>query len=126
MNTNIITNTDGKGLWSEEVRVVEITQVKIGYKSTDYYPEDPFFGELRAYFEPSGYTPGSWHVPAYGLIYTDKTWLREFKAGLRALGLSRAAVADISYSEQGMQGTDFVSMDVGPAFYASWCRLKFN
>lgn len=126
MNTNIIANTDGKGLWTEEVKPVEITQISLGYRSTDYYPEEPFCGELRAYFDASGHTANSWHVVAYGLIYTDKTWLKEFKQGLRQLGLSRAAVADIAYSEQGMQGNDYVSMDIGAKFYASWSRLKFS
>jgi len=123
MKCNITANTDGKGYWSEEVRPVIITELKIGYNSQDMYPEDPFNGELRAYFEPSGYVHGSWYVPGYGLIYTDKLWMREFKKGLRELGLSIMAVQNVSYSEQGMQGNDYVSMDVGPVFYASWTRL---
>jgi hypothetical protein len=123
MKVNIESHTNGKGYWSEEERLVIINRLDIGYKSTDYYPEDPFHGELRAYFEPSGFTVGSWNVRGYGLIYTDKLWMKEFKAGLRALGLSIKAVQNVSYSEQGMQGDDYVSMDVGPAFYASWKKL---
>ncbi len=51
-----------------------------------------------------------------GLIYTDKIWINEFRALMRSLGFTRNAVNDISYSEQGMQGEDFVSMDVGEDF----------
>jgi hypothetical protein len=58
------------------------------------------------------------------LIYTDKLWLREFKAGLRDTGLSIKATQNVGYSEQGMQGNDYVSMDVGPTFYKSWLRLQ--
>lgn len=124
MKVNIIANTDGKGFWSIERRSVKITKVDIGYNSMDYYPEDKFNGELRAYFDPNGFTSDSWHVKGHGLIYTDKTWLREFKNGLRESGLSRDAIRDISYSEQGMQGENYVSMDIGPKFYASWKRLN--
>lgn len=124
MKCAIEANTNGKGLWSEEARQVLITEVKIGYSSLDYYPDEPFNGELRAYFDPTGFGIGSWHVPAYGLVYTDKKWLKEFKAGMRALGISIKGARDISYSEQGMQGTNFVSMDIGPVFYASWKRIN--
>jgi len=124
MIVNITANTDGKGLWTEETRAVTINKLGIGYSNQEYYPEDEFFGELRAYFEPSGFTPGSWNVAGYGLIYTDKLWLKEFKAGLRNEGISALGVRDIQYSEQGMQGDDYVSFDVGPKFWASWKRVN--
>lgn len=124
MQVNIEANTNGKGLWSEEQRLVIINRLDIGYNSQKYYPEDPFVGELRAYFEPHGFTRGSWNVPGFGLIYTDKLWMKEFKKGLRAAGFSIKAVQNVSYSEQGMQGDDYVSMDIGRVFYASWKRLN--
>jgi hypothetical protein len=120
---NVTANTNGKGMWSDEARPVLITKIGFGYQSTTYYPEDPWHGEVRAYFEPSGFTQGSWNVPGYGLIYTDKLWLKEFKAGLRELGFSRRALQVLTYSEKVMQGDDYVSMDAGPEFYASWKRL---
>ena len=124
MKVSITAHTNGKGQWSEDAREVLISELKIGYSSLSYYPEDPFHGELRAYFEPSGFTPGSWNTDGYGLIYTDKLWMREFKRGLLAAGFSVLAARDVGYSEQGMQGTNYVSMDVGPKFYASWKRLN--
>lgn len=123
MDVNIEANTNGKGLWNEEERMVRITRVGFGYKSITYYPDEPFHGELRAYFDPHGFDSGSWNNAGHGLIYTDKLWLREFKLGMRKHGFSIKAVQNISYSEQGMQGDNYVSMDVGPAFYASWVRL---
>ncbi len=123
MKVHIEANTNGKGHWSEEERLVIINKLEIGYSSLVYYPEDPFNGELRAYFEPHGFTRGSWNVQGYGLIYTDRQWMREFKKGLAAYGFSRRAVQNVSYSEQGMQGDDYVSMDIGPVFWTSWNRL---
>jgi hypothetical protein len=124
MKVHIEANTNGKGLWSEEARVVIINRLEIGYSSLTYYPEDPFDGELRAYFDPFGFTRGSWNVPGFGLIYTDKLWLREFKKGLRAAGFSIKATQNVDYSEQGMQSDNYVSLDIGRVFYASWKRLN--
>ncbi len=124
MKVSIEANTNGKGHWTEEERMVLITELRIGYSSLVYYPEDPFNGELRAYFEPHGFTHGSWNVAGHGLIYTDKLWMKEFKKGLRALGFGIKAVQNVHYSEQGMQSDNYVSMDIGPVFYASWKRLQ--
>ena len=124
MKVSIQTHTNGKSKHSEEAREVLISELQIGYSSLSYYPEDPFHGELRARFEPSGFTPGSWNVGGYGLIYTDRLWLKEFKAGLRSIGLSIKAVQNVKYGEQGLQGREYVSLDVGPTFYASWKRLN--
>ena len=79
MKVHIEANTNGKGHWTVDEETVFITGLKIGYSSLEYYPEEPFSGELRAYFDPSGFTPGSWNVAGQGLIYTDKLWLKEFK-----------------------------------------------
>ena len=124
MKVQIHARTDGKGHWTEETRLVLISKLLIGYNSHEYYPEEPFNGELRAYFDPAGNAPGAWSTDAWGLIYTDKQWLREFKRGLRAAGISIKGSRDVEFSEQGMQSTNYVSMDVGPVFYASWKRLQ--
>jgi hypothetical protein len=52
-----------------------------------------------------------------GLIYTDKGFMTELKALLEANGLD---ASDIGYSEQGMQGENYVSLDVGENFIGSW------
>ena len=109
MKVSISANTNGKGHHTEEQRLVIINRLDIGYSSLTYYPEEPFNGELRAYFDNSGFTLGTWNVPGHGLIYTDRQWLKEFKAGLRDLGLSIKAVQNVGYSEHGMQGDDYVS-----------------
>lgn len=100
------THTAGDGLWSSSVSAVQVLRVKLAY-----YNDEDNFGELRAYFNTK-----NWDVSTDGLIYTDKIWINEFRALMRSLGFTRNAVNDISYSEQGMQGEDFVSMDVGEDF----------
>ena len=124
MKVNIEAHTNGKGRWTVEERMVRIIKLCIGYSSLNYYPDDPFKGELRAYFEPSGFTPGSWNVAGHGLICSDRLWLKEFKQGLRKVGFSIKAVANVRYDERGMQRDNYVSMDVGPVFYKSWLRLQ--
>lgn len=124
MKISISANTDGKGEHTSENRLVIIDKLNIGYSSHEYYPEDPFKGTLNAYFEPSGFGRGSWNVSAYGKIYNDKRWLKEFKSGLRMNGFSTLASRDVNYSAIELQGPDYVSLDVGSKFYASWKRLN--
>jgi hypothetical protein len=77
-----------------------------------YVSDEGDFGELRAYFDPK-----EWNVDTDGLIYTDMMWKHSFLTCMEnVLGFSPDATLDVSYSEQGMQGDNFVSMDVGPQF----------
>jgi len=95
-------STGGSGLWSTRVRPVELMAMDLAYIS-----EDSDFGELRVYF-----TSESWDVELMGLIYTDAGFEREFKQLLaRAYGFSESALAQLYYSEQGMQGRRYVSWD---------------
>lgn len=124
MKVSISANTNGKGKWTTETRAVDIVKLTIGHSSHAFFPEDPFKGELRAHFEPHGFTHGSWNVEGHGLIFGDRLWLKEFKAGMRIAGFSIKAAQNIKYGELELQGDDYVSLDVGPAFYASWQRLN--
>jgi hypothetical protein len=89
--------TSGDGLWS----TVKATVQCIGWDV--YYNENLDFGELRVYFDIN-----TWRVDEDGLIYTDPAFLEEIREAF--------ATNDIVYSEQGMQGTNFVSFDVGSEF----------
>ena len=103
--------TNGKGLWSNAKKKVTIVDMKLGY-----IDEDKDFGELCIYFDDS------WKVDEDGLIYTDRQFEKDMIRFLNNHGL---AGNDVSYSEQGMQGNDYVSCDVGKAFLDSWAK-KFN
>jgi hypothetical protein len=104
---NFRTLTDGRGYWSKQVKTVGINRVRLAYVS-----DEGDFGELRAYFDPA-----EWNVDTDGLIYTDMMWKHSFLTCMEnVLGFSPDATLDVSYSEQGMQGHNYVSMDVGPQF----------
>ena len=109
----VIFNTNGLGYWSRAVKAVEIVDMQVAYVN-----EEKDFGELRVYFNTD-----TWDVNKDGLIYTDKQWRNELQAFLNAQGLPGK---DISYSEQGMQGDDYVSLDIlGAKFLTAW-EAKFN
>ena len=106
-------NTNGKGYWSRTAKAVRIVDMRLGYVS-----DERDFGELCVYFNTE-----DWDVNTEGLIYTDKQFMRELQAFLNAQGLPGK---DVSYSEQGMQGDDYVSCDiVGAKFLRAW-EAKFS
>lgn len=100
--------TNGRGLWSCATRCVTVYAM-----DTDRCDDE--FGELCVFFHKR-----SWDIRKHGLIYTDPMWIREFRTYLRTLGFSKAAVQDVDYSEQGMQGSNYVSLDVGEKFLTEW------
>ena len=103
-------NIGGDGLWSTVKGSVEIVNMQMGYIN-----DEKDFGELCVYFNTA-----DWNVKVDGLIYTDKQFMRELNAFLVAQGL-----AEVSYSEQGMQGDDYVSCDVEDDFITAW-EAKFG
>lgn len=104
---NFVTKTNGNGYWSSKSKTVQINRVRLAYLD-----EDGTFGELRAYFDPR-----EWDVDNDGLIYTDMMWKHSFLTCMENhFGFSPDAILDVSYSEQGMQGENYVSMDVGQQF----------
>jgi hypothetical protein len=112
----VILNTSGNGLWSSEERAVTVTDIQLG-TGTQWEGESEIFGELRVYFDES-----TWNINEDGLIYTDRQFLRELQAFLDQHGLPGD---DVWYSEQGMQGDDYVSLDAGTKFYEAWMQ-KFG
>ena len=96
--------TSGDGLWSTAKATVQC----IGW---DLYcfNEELNYGELRVFFDTN-----TWRVDEDGLIYTDPAFLEEIREAF--------ATNDITYSEQGMQGNNFVSFDVGSQFIQMYGR----
>ena len=113
----VVFHTDGSGFWSKESKPVAIEDMNSGYINDECENGSPTFGELRVYFDTD-----SWNISHDGLIYTDKKFLKELKEFLDSQDL---ASADVSYSEQGMQAHNYVSLDVGNDFLGSW-RKKFQ
>jgi len=100
---NATLNTNGTGYWSRKKTAVEITGLQLAYTN-----DELDFGELRVRFNAK-----TWDVKKDGLIYTDKQFMRELKELLTQLGFD---ASDVDYSEQGMQGDNYVSCDVGECF----------
>ena len=100
-------HTDGRGYWSNIAKAVQITALTVPYIN-----EDEDFGELCVHFNTD-----SWKPSEDGLIYTDKLFEQELLAYLESIGLGSA---DVGYSEQGMQGDNYVSLDVEEEFLAKW------
>ena len=111
----ISTHTDGKGYWSGEQRNVVISSIALD--CVCWY-NNKFIAELRAYFIKK-----DWNTEKHGLIYTDRTWMKCFKENLVRMGFSEAAINKLEYSEQGMQGDNYVSMDVGDQFVREFAML---
>jgi hypothetical protein len=98
-------NTNGQGLWSNVAKAVRVVDMRMSYIS-----EEKDYGELRVYFDTR-----TWNVDTDGLIYSDRQFLQELNACLLQRGLAEA-----SYSEQGLQGQDYVSLDVEQDFLQAW------
>ena len=103
-------NTNGGGYWSDVAKAVNTTKIDVPYINDE---ED--FGELRVYFDKA-----SWNVKQDGLIYTDKQFIKELRKELTSVGFDGK---DAGYSEQGMQGDNYVSLDVGQKFIAKWQKV---
>ena len=107
---NTTLHTNGRGYWSNKARAVETTKLVLAYTN-----DELDFGELRVYFNTD-----TWDTDKHGLIYTDKQFARELNAFLLTQGLATA-----DYSEQGMQGDNYVSLDVEGDFLQAW-DAKFS
>lgn len=102
INTDATLHTNGTGLWSARATKIRITDLEVAYVS-----EELDFGELRVYFNVN-----DWDVYTHGLIYTDPLFVKELREYLSQLGYQ----GTLNYSEQGMQGQDYVSLDVDGRF----------
>jgi hypothetical protein len=103
-------HTDGlRGLWSNHAAAVSTLRMTV-----DYINDEQDFGELRVHFNTD-----SWNVNEHGLIYTDRQWIKELREQLDLIGFPGK---DVDYSEQGMQGDDYVSLDVGGKFLKTWLK----
>jgi len=102
-----VLTTDGKGYWSDVAKDVTITGLNLSYIN-----DEGDFGELRVFFDTN-----TWNCNNDGLIYTDNKFMSMLQAFLCEKGFNGN---DVDYSEQGMQGGNFVSCDVGKDFIDSF------
>jgi len=114
---NVFACTDGRGHWSPEARDVRLTKLTVPYIN-----EEENYGEMRVHLDKS-----TWNVDAHGLIYTDRKFQNELRLLLvKVLQFTEAAALDVCYSEQGMQGDDYVSFDADDLFINEWLAMPDN
>lgn len=106
-------NIAGDGLWSETHRwSVQGLRIKLLPEDIFWFDEvdeigNPILvGNINAYFDPR-----DWNVKELGLIYTDSEFEKDVRQILKTAGFRY--YRDLAYSEQGMQGSDYVNFDVG-------------
>jgi len=98
---DLLAPTGGDGLWSKNKRMVRIT----GFEILGYKEDGEIFGaELRVHFDRR-----TWNPREHGLIYTDKKFIKSFIQSAAHFGFTEN---NTWYSEQGMQGIDYVSFDI--------------
>lgn len=101
-------HTEGTGRWSSVAKAVQITELTI----PEHHRIGNKFAELYVHFNTE-----SWRPDIDGLIYTDKLFLAELRSYLTLIGFKGD---EVDYSEQGMQGENYVSCDVNADFLARW------
>ena len=102
-------NTNGAGYWTETEAAVLVTKLNVSYIN-----DEGDFAELRVQFDTD-----SWDTSELGLVYTDPLFLDELLVFLADAGFDADGV---DYSEQGMQGKNYVSFDVDEKFINSWLK----
>ena len=110
MKVEATLHTDGSGFWSSKAKAVRITELRV----IDFSYDGALYGELRVRFDKN-----DWDCERDGDIYTDNLFVKELKAYLTSIGID---ASDTGYSEYGMQGNSYVSLDVGPKFMATWAE----
>jgi len=110
-NLQVYIPTDGMGYWSDQAKEVFVEKMDIAYLN-----DENDFGELRVFFDTE-----TWKTEKDGLIYTDKLFLIELRKYLISIGFCGD---DVGYSEQGMQGDNYVSLDCGEKFIKSWLDIR--
>lgn len=109
MKINIEANTNGDGLWTNFVGPTKIVEIVLDSVLTI---DSRRFGHLHAILE-------GWDYDKNNIVYTDPLWISEFNAAIVSLGGT-----EVSYSESGMQGKDFVDFDIDEEFLNSPLGIK--
>jgi hypothetical protein len=77
-----------------------------------YEYDNDKYGQLYAYFNIK-----DWDIYKNGLIYNNPAWIKDFRKSLSLYLKTNITKDDINYSEQGMQGINYVHMDISPKIY---------
>lgn len=85
--------TNGQGFWSNSIREVRITDMKLNSINNKV-------GFLRVFFDPK-----TWDVTRDGLIYTDQTFIRDLRRFLK---------------KHKLEGSVLYKQDINTAYVEFW------
>ena len=107
--TPLLCMTKGDGYWSSDKRTVATSKIEmeVGEASVSLWS---YTVHLPVYFR-AFFPKRSWDTDKYGLIYTDSLWLKDFREQFKTR-FPALAWMKIDYTEQGMQGDNYVSLVV--------------
>jgi hypothetical protein len=109
--TPLLCMTKGDGYWSSDKRTVATSKIEMEVGEA-YVNLWEYRVGLMIYFR-AFFPKRSWDTDKYGLIYTDSLWLKDFREQFKTRFPALAWLAGkIDYTEQGMQGDNYVSMVV--------------
>lgn len=114
IKVDTVLHTNGKGYWSKHAKAVPVTGLELSYVN-----DARTFGDLRVHFDET-----VWSIRSHDLIYTDPLFLKELRNLLKSIGIKGGRGVD--YSEHGLQGRDYVSLDVGTTFIKSFKSMINN
>lgn len=102
----IVATTNGRGLWSETKRTTHTRRLKLWLDSIN--DGNGLLVSVQAYFPRK-----EWNTKRDGLIYTDEGWLSQFRRDFNNRRFVKGLIAqrNLDYTEQGMQGEDYVSLE---------------
>lgn len=118
----ITCETDGSGHWSSRQATVKGTLKLYEILDRSSLQSEPqvVAGEAKFYWDDH-----DWYVPRHGLIYTDSRFIESLQEQLGQLGFNHDGDSSIYYTEQGMQGSDHVHMDISVDMLKQAKRLGF-
>lgn len=99
----------GDGYWSDQPKgkIVKVKNI-IFEIPFDYLEDEDLFDMVYVWVF---FNKSTWNVEKHGLIYTDTNFEYDVRKNLSKLGFSKSLVKSLSYTEQGMQMDDCVSME---------------
>lgn len=118
-----IVMTGGDGYWTKIAKQVVIRGVVITHVDiSDEVGEDDDGGceynYVQVYFDST-----KWNIENDGLIYTDRTFMKNLLETMKFLGFSKE---NLSYSEHGMQGRDYIHFDFSPSDSFDFSKFKLD
>jgi len=121
--------TGGDGLWSSRIADVKINSIQVDVDDED---EDCRWCYVNVYFDQSTWNDSTNQrqgplinrsVGGDGLIYTDRTWLRNLRKWFISQGMTKYAASLLDYTEQGMQDEGMVSLEAGLGFAKNFDKV---